>query len=57
MARIKPERWMPTVWLNLPLVPTATYSRGEIERPVNPICIWRGSQPESTTLRVPPTGA
>ena len=45
------------MWLNLPLAPMLTNSRGAIDRPVMPTWRARGSQPSSVTLRVAPSSA
>ena len=42
----------PTMWLNFPLRPNATYSRGEMLLPVIPTWRDRGAQPLSVTFRV-----
>ena len=52
-----PALRMPTVWLNRPLEPTATSSRGDTACPVTPIWRLRGTQPWSVTLRVAPRAA
>ena len=57
MARTVPAARTPTMWLNFPLAPIETNSRGAMVRPVMPIWRARGSHPLSVTLRVAPSSA